>query len=99
MSDIQKAIGLQEALKMTLAQMHALTAVRVPLSEGLNRVMAADVKARVDSPSVDASLMDGYAVRASDISGASNDRLIRLELSGTSTAGSYPGLDVESQKT
>jgi len=84
---------------MTLAHAHPLSAVRVPLLEGLNRVMAADVRARVDSPSVDASLMDGYAVRASDISSATNDRPVALELSGTATAGSSPGLVVESQKT
>ncbi len=99
MSDTQKAIGLREALEMTLAHTHPLTAVRVPLLEGLNRVMVADVRARVDSPSVDASLMDGYAVRVSDISGASMDRPVALELSGTATAGSSPGLVVELQKT
>ena len=48
---------------MTLAHVHPLMAVRVSLSEGLKRVLSPDVRAMVDSPSMDASLMDGYAVR------------------------------------
>lgn len=98
-SDIRKTIGLQEALEMTLAHTHPLPAVQVPLLEGLNRIVAADVSARVDSPSVDASLMDGYAVKTSDLSGATRDRPVVLEVSGTVTAGSPPGLVVESQQT
>ena len=99
MSDTQKTIGLREALKMTLAHTHPLSAIQVPLLEGLNRIIVSDVRARVDSPSVDASLMDGYAVRTSDILGATRDRPVALEQSGTATAGSPPGLVVESHKT
>jgi molybdopterin molybdotransferase len=97
-SDTQKTIGLQEALEMTLANTHPLPVVKVPLLEGLNRVIATDVPARVDSPSMDASLMDGYAVRASDLSGATNDRPVALELAGTATAGSPPGQIVKAQQ-
>jgi molybdopterin molybdotransferase len=94
-----KSIGLQEALDMTLAHVHPLSSVRVPLSEGLNRVIASDIQARVDSPSLDASLMDGYAVRSADLSGASKELPVVLELSGTVAAGSRPGQVVESQHT
>ncbi len=97
--DTKKTIGLREALEMTLAHTHPLSAVQVPLLQGLNRVIAADVPARVDSPSVDTSLMDGYAARAFDLSEATKDRPVALEQSGTATAGSSPDLHVESQKT
>jgi len=84
---------------MMLAHVHPLPAVQVPLSEGLNRSLASDIRARVDSPSMDASLMDGYAVRSSDLSGATKDRPVALTLSGTTAAGSQSGLVVESQHT
>ncbi len=99
MTGSDTALRLQEALEMTLAHVHPLPGVQVPLSEGLNRVLSADIRARVDSPSLDASLMDGYAVKSADISGASKERPVALELSGTVAAGSRPGQVVESQHT
>ena len=99
MTDTATAFGLQEALEMTLAHTHPLAAVQVPLSEGLNRVVAADVQARIDSPSLDASLMDGYAVRSTDLSGASTERPVALGLAGTVAAGSRPGRVVEARHT
>jgi len=99
MTDSDAALRLKEALEMTLAHVRPLPAVRVPLSEGLDRVMASDVPARVDSPSLDASLMDGYAVRATDISGAAKDRAVGLSQAGIAEAGSRPGLVVEPQHT
>lgn len=97
--DTESGMALQEALEMMLAHVHPLAAVPVPLREGLNRTLALDMRARVDSPSVDASLMDGYAVRSSDLSGATKDQPVALTLSGLTTAGSQPGLVVESQHT
>ena len=52
----------------------------VPLAEGLGRVLASDVLAGVDVPAFDRSNLDGYAVRASDTFGASEDAPIRLVL-------------------
>jgi molybdopterin molybdotransferase len=95
--DTHKYIGLQEALEMALEQVYPLPVVRVPLSEGLNRVLSTDIRARVDSPSLDASLMDGYAVKSADIFRASEERPVALELAGTVAAGSRPGQVVESQ--
>jgi molybdopterin molybdotransferase len=42
---------------------------RVPLSDALGRVLAADVRTDVDWPPFDASAMDGYAVRVADAEG------------------------------
>jgi len=98
-TDTESGLGLQEALEMMLAYVHPLATVQVPLREGFNRTLALDIQARVDSPTMDASLRDGYAVRSSDLSGATKDRPVALTLSGSAAAGSQPGLVVESQHT
>src|SRR5690349_1134810 len=48
---------------------------RVSLSEAAGRVLAEDVYARVPIPLHDYSAMDGYAVRAADLSGEGPWRL------------------------
>ena len=52
----------------------------VPLSEALGRVLARDVQAAVDVPSFDRSNYDGYAVRAADTFGATEQQPCSLEL-------------------
>jgi len=47
----------------------------VPLASALGRVLAEDLIATVDLPPFDNSAVDGYAVRAADIGGASEARL------------------------
>lgn len=58
-----------------------LTAEVVPLRSALGRVLAEDLVAEVDVPSFDRSNMDGYALRANDTYGASEEAPRRLELS------------------
>src|SRR5437016_6662017 len=57
-----------------------LEAEEVPLGQALGRVLAADVIAPVDVPSFDRSNVDGFAVRAQDTFGASEEgpRFLRL---------------------
>jgi putative molybdopterin biosynthesis protein len=57
-----------------------LEAEKIPLALALNRVLADDVVAPVDAPSFDRSNVDGFAVRAEDTFGASEEksRLLRL---------------------
>jgi putative molybdopterin biosynthesis protein len=52
----------------------------VPLAGALRRVLAEDVVAGVDVPSFDRSGVDGFAVRAADVAGASEEapRVLRL---------------------
>jgi molybdopterin molybdotransferase len=90
-----KPIGLAQAREMIRESVAKLETVQVPLREALNRVMATKVLAIVDSPSVDASLMDGYAVRSSDLSEATKERPMALTLSGTTAAGGESGSTVE----
>jgi molybdopterin molybdotransferase/putative molybdopterin biosynthesis protein len=68
-----------------------LPAEDVPLHAALQRVLARDVIAPVDVPSFDRSNVDGFALRAEDTFGASEDRPKRLRLTGeTLTPGMLP---------
>lgn len=87
-------VGLDQALKLTLEGVRPLPVERVELLEGLNRVLAQDVTAKVDSPSIDASLKDGYAVISSQVDGASKENPVRLELIGRMAAGGSDDLRV-----
>jgi putative molybdopterin biosynthesis protein len=53
---------------------------RVPISEALGRVLAVDLRTTVDVPFFDRSNMDGFAVRAADTFGASEERPVCLSL-------------------
>jgi putative molybdopterin biosynthesis protein len=57
-----------------------LAAEVVAVAEALGRVLAEDVRSPVDVPSFDRSNVDGYAVRAADTSGASEQRPRSLTL-------------------
>ena len=54
----------------------------VPLAEACGRVLAADVHADVDIPGFTRSVMDGYAVRAADTTGAGDAVPAMLTLRG-----------------
>ncbi len=57
-----------------------LACEEVPLAEALNRVLARDVVAPIDVPSFDRSDVDGFAVRAGDTFGASEEQPRTLRL-------------------
>ena len=54
--------------------------VTLPLAECLGRVLAADIAAPIDVPPFDRSGVDGFAVRAADIAGATEHSPRRLAL-------------------
>ncbi len=60
-------ISVDEARQRILAAFHPLAAETVPVAEGLGRVIAEDLIARVTQPPSAVSAMDGYAVRAGDV--------------------------------
>ncbi|MGA2698516.1 MAG: gephyrin-like molybdotransferase Glp [Methanoregula sp.] len=67
----------------------------VPLAEACGRVLAADVHADVDIPGFTRSVMDGYAVRAGDTTGASDAVPAILALRGRIQMGQTPDLPVK----
>lgn len=79
--------SIAEALASMMPAFSTLGEEEVPLLEAVGRYLSRDVVARFDLPSFDNSAMDGYAVRASDVSAADKDSPIRLEVQGESRAG------------
>jgi molybdopterin molybdotransferase len=70
-----------------LSFVHRLPAESVPILDALDRVLAEDVLADSDVPPLDNSAMDGFAVRAEDVSGASREQPARLRVVGELAAG------------
>ena len=69
----------------------------VPLGESLGRVVAAEIRAGVNVPSFDRSNFDGFAVKAADTFGATEERPRRLRLLPQSIAtGAAPAYPVNS---
>ncbi|MCA9531115.1 MAG: molybdopterin molybdotransferase MoeA [Myxococcales bacterium] len=69
-----------EALDLVMSACEALGAERVPIEQAFGRIAAGTLHAREDSPPFDHSAMDGYAVRADDLRGASEaaPRVLRV---------------------
>jgi molybdopterin molybdotransferase len=80
-------ISFHEALRLTLEKVQPLGTELIALSQATGRVAGESLVARVDLPSVDVSLKDGYAVRSGDISVASPERPVFLHLIGDVAAG------------
>ncbi|MDE3217024.1 MAG: molybdopterin molybdenumtransferase MoeA, partial [Gemmatimonadota bacterium] len=76
-----------DAAAEILAAIRVLESEAVPLRDALGRVLAADVASPVDLPPWDNSSMDGYAVRAADVAGATRGRPAALAVIGTIAAG------------
>ena len=76
-------ISVAEAIQIVRQQTAPLSTERVPIVEALGRVLSADVVADTDLPPFDRSQMDGYAVRAEDVSAVPT----RLRIVGESAAG------------
>jgi molybdopterin molybdotransferase len=84
----------EEALSLISSNVGSLPARTVSLSDAEGCVLAASLTARLDLPSFDNSAMDGYAVRASDLAGASRETPVSLRLCGEAPAGSRSSLSV-----
>jgi len=69
------------------ALVRPLDPIELPLAEAEGCVLAADLEARYPLPSFDNSAMDGYAVRAADVAGASADEPVTLPVTGEVAAG------------
>lgn len=87
----ENMIGFDEALALVLENVPRGESGEVSLAESTGRILADDVISKVDSPSLDASLMDGYAVYSEDTAEAGPENQTGLKLSGLETAGSQPG--------
>ena len=80
-------LSVSDASAHTLAGIEALGGEPVALGDALGRVLARDVRSPVTLPPWDNASMDGFAVHAADVRGASADRQVRLRVTGTIAAG------------
>ncbi|MDQ2724490.1 MAG: molybdopterin molybdotransferase MoeA [Actinomycetota bacterium] len=83
-------ISLEEARDRVLRSCPPAATVRVGVGDALDRVLAEPVHAPEPVPPFANTAMDGFAVRAADVSGASADRPTRLVIVGTIAAGHAP---------
>lgn len=80
--------SVEEARAAVLAAVPgALLPETVPTEAALGRVLAEPVRAAVDLPPWDNSAMDGYALRAADVVGATPERPVVLDVVGDAPAG------------
>lgn len=80
-------ISVEEALAEILSHVRPLNPERVAILDALGRVLAEEVVSDIDIPPFDNSAMDGYAVRAADVAGASPESPMRLAVTGSVAAG------------
>ena len=91
----KKYIGFQTALESTLSHIKSLAVVEMSLADSVGFISAEKLQARVDSPSVDVSMKDGYAVNSLDASEATPENPVCLRLIGISGAGQKDRFVVE----
>ena len=80
-------VELEAARRLVLERTAVLAPASVPVCEALGMVLAEEVFAPEPVPAHDNSAMDGYAVRAADLAGATAERPVVLRVVGESRAG------------
>jgi molybdopterin molybdotransferase len=82
--------SVEEAQGRIMDAVVPLPPVELPLLQAWGCVLATDVAARYDIPTFPSSAMDGYAVRAEDIRGASPESPVALRKVGEAPIGHPP---------
>lgn len=83
----RKMISYDEALAITLNNISNIESEMVSIINCSDCILAEELRALVDSPSVDASLKEGYAIRSEEIEQASPETPVKLKLIGQAPAG------------
>ena len=94
MKDFFKVAAPAEVLAV-IEQFEPLSSESVPTADALGRVLAEEVRSPVDLPDFERATMDGFAVRASDTTGASDSSAIQFEFIGEVRMGEAPGFAIE----
>ncbi len=87
-------ISVEEALGRILDVVPVLEAEDRPVLDALGQVLAGDVFSDLDIPPMMNSAMDGYAVQADSVGGASDATPVVLRVTDTVAAGQVPGTEV-----
>ena len=86
----ETALAAADAARRILADVRRQPALRVPLDDALDSVLAEDIVSPLDIPAWTNSAMDGYAVRGPDVRGASQATPVRLRVIEELPAGRFP---------
>ncbi|MCI0440094.1 MAG: molybdopterin molybdotransferase MoeA [Chloroflexi bacterium] len=90
----ESMLSVEDALERILGCFHVLEPEEKPILDALGQVLAEDIVSRYDIPPLDNSAMDGYAVQAADVKGASKENPIVLNVVGAVAAGELPRNEV-----
>ena len=88
-------LSVQEAQAHILAAFQAVETEEAAVTACTGRVLGEEIRAAADLPAFDNSSMDGFAVRAADVSAAAPEAGVTLEVIGDIPAGSVPGFRLE----
>jgi molybdopterin molybdotransferase len=95
MPELFQVVTVAQALERLLPRVAPLARPeRVPITDALDRVLAAELRSPVDLPAFARSTMDGFAVRAADTYGASEGLPAYLALCGEVPKGRAADLEV-----
>ncbi|MEP7086392.1 MAG: gephyrin-like molybdotransferase Glp [Gemmatimonadota bacterium] len=86
---------VSDAVARIVAGIQPLSVERVALLDALGRVLATPIVSPLTLPAWDNSAMDGYALRASDVHGATAEKPVSLTVLETVAAGAFPSRVVE----
>ena len=87
-------LSVEAAFERVMAAFRPLEPVEIPLLECLGQSLAAEITAPLALPPLANSGMDGYAVRAADITAAGPSAPALLRVTGIVAAGQLPGQPV-----
>lgn len=91
---MEESISLERAVELITGSAAPLGSEEITPSDSLGRVLARDVFAPIDQPPFPRSPLDGYAFRAADSAGASQDTPAVLTVVDTVFAGGWCGKTV-----
>jgi len=83
-------LSVEDARQKVLSQVQPLATINLPLTEAHGCVLAEDAMASSDLPDFPSSAMDGFAVRSSDVAGASPGSPVELTIAGRAPIGRRP---------
>jgi molybdopterin molybdotransferase len=86
-SDTDDYIGFSDALNIIYSQISPAGIMELPLNLCYGHIAAEDIKALLNNPPDDISLMDGFALKTDDVKQVSSEYPANLQVVGSASAG------------